>query len=69
MKHFLVLICENKVIAFATNVSSFHKEVKKVSAISNKIRGYSAFNDYFKKNNIMDLAGNDGKIYVLQKII
>lgn len=69
LKHFLVVICEDRVVAYSTNILGFHRELKKINAINHKIQSYSSIKKYFKNERVMDLAGKDRKIYVLQKVL
>jgi len=69
LKHLLVVVCEDRVITHSTNVLGFHKELKKIKAINDKIGSYSAIKSYFKKKKIMELVGSNRKIYTLQRLI
>lgn len=69
LKHFLVVINDDTVIAFGTNMSAFLNEVKKIEAIKSKIKSDSTMSRYFKKNSKLVYLGIDRKIYILQKVI
>jgi hypothetical protein len=69
LKHFLVVINDDTVIVYGTNMKSFLSKARKVDAIRDKIKSDSTMSRYFKKNNKILYLGADKKIYILQKVI
>lgn len=69
LRHLLVVIKDDTVIAYGTSISGFIREVRKIEPIKNHIKSDSTMNRYFKKNKILVYLGKDKKIYTLQKVL
>lgn len=66
LKAFYVVIEENKVVHFDTNLLKFINGFKQIEP---EIKGYQYFNREFKKSNRIVFINKKEKIYYLQKVI
>ena len=64
-----VLVQNDRVIVFETNLSKFIGRLRDIVQISEHIKSYPTYNRYFKKNDQIIILGSDKKIYSLQKIL
>lgn len=69
LRHFYIVAVDNRVVAYATNLSAFIKEVKGVKEICSQIKSETTYQRFFKMNRLLDLVGTDGKVYTLQKVV
>ena len=65
LKALYVLIRNNKVVTFGTNLTYFHGELKKIIP---DCRNYDYFYREFKKNDVLELKGKNNEILFAQKV-
>ncbi len=69
LKQLYVIIQNNEVVHFSTNLSAFCRELKKNNFIVDQIKSDQTIKRYFDKNKKLTYLGTDGKIYILQKVL
>lgn len=69
LKHLLVVVRDDKVVAFSTNYKNYISKLKEIEAIKSQIKSETTMKRYFNKNNILTYIGSDRKIYTLQKVL
>ncbi len=66
LKSLYVLIIDNKVVIFETNLKSF---VEKLNDFDSNTKNYDHYYREFKKNKIIEFQNISGKKYYLQKLL
>ena len=64
-----VLINNDKVLVFSTNLKDFLNKVRKIEAIRERIKSDSSIRRYFHKKDTLIYLGEDKKIYTIQKVL
>lgn len=69
LKHFLVVIKDYSVVAYAANFKSFYGELIKIKEIKEHLPSESTIKRKLTKEKLIVYLGTDNKIYTLQKVV
>lgn len=69
LKKLYVVINNEEVIFFATNLSSFYRKIVEQKYLENSIKSEATLRRYFAKNKKITLLGTNKKIYTLQRLL
>jgi hypothetical protein len=69
LKHLYVIIQDEEVIDFSTNLSAFCRLLKLNKFIGSQIKSEPTMKRYFNKNKKLTYLGSNKKIYTLQKVL